>query len=232
MASRRGMALRNETAQGRINVALAVLVAEHDNLPGQPVRTRDPLLNETARLEWIADTLDVLAGLAEPAQGGTDDPNTDQDTGDEDSGAPGATSRVTLDRESLKDRKLDELKALAIDAGADTDEVGKARSKDQVLDLFEARLNGEATVGDPFSREALIEYDREVLNTLAVATGLTDDEIAEAGDDPEALVTLITEHPRFAETIEEVDRLDTTIEALIATLSQGGEDEQPEDGEE
>lgn len=226
MASRRGMALRTEEAQGRINVALAVLVADHDDLPEQPGRTRDPLLDATLRLEWIADTLERLAGVAEPVQDGTEGPNTGQDTGDDASGAPGATSRVELDRTELKERKLDDLKTLAIDAGVPVEQVAPLRSKDAVLDLFEARINGAATVGDPFSREALLETDLEALQVLAIATGIEDDAVEAAEDDSkEALVALIVEHPRFVQTVEEIDHLDTTIGGLIAALT-GDEDEE------
>lgn len=61
MASPVGLAIRNEKAQVRINDALAKLAATQDAaLPDQPIRTRDPLLRETLRLEWTAETLEGL----------------------------------------------------------------------------------------------------------------------------------------------------------------------------
>jgi len=66
MASQRGMTLRNEAANHRIDAALTGLVAESAiALPDHPTPSRDAFLNATQRLEWIADVLETIRD-AEP----------------------------------------------------------------------------------------------------------------------------------------------------------------------
>lgn len=71
MASPVGLAIRNEKAQVRLNDALAKLAGDLGiEVPDQPVRRRDLFLNETFRLEWTADTLELLAGVVSESSGG------------------------------------------------------------------------------------------------------------------------------------------------------------------
>lgn len=60
MASKIGMAARNEMATARIDAALAALDATHD-LPDRPAPSRDAVFAETQRLEWLADVLEAIA---------------------------------------------------------------------------------------------------------------------------------------------------------------------------
>lgn len=65
MASPVGIAIRNEKAQLRINDALALFGELLEvELPENPARSRDPLLREMLRMEWTAETLEVLANAS------------------------------------------------------------------------------------------------------------------------------------------------------------------------
>lgn len=69
MASLIGMAKRNENAQGRINASLATLVTLRGVEIGEyPTVRRDAVLQETLRLEWMADVLEALASTPEPSK--------------------------------------------------------------------------------------------------------------------------------------------------------------------
>lgn len=59
MASRLGMAIRNEQANNRIDAALARLATGKD-MPAVPEPTRDAILRDTLRLEWIAAALESM----------------------------------------------------------------------------------------------------------------------------------------------------------------------------
>lgn len=69
MASKIGMTYRNEAAQARIDATLEGLT-EALTLDVGPVPTnrRDPVLQETLRLEWMADLLEALAAEPEPSK--------------------------------------------------------------------------------------------------------------------------------------------------------------------
>lgn len=60
MASRLGMAIREDQANQRIDAAVAALAGGSD-VPDAPEPTRDPVLRSTLRLEWIADVLEALS---------------------------------------------------------------------------------------------------------------------------------------------------------------------------
>jgi len=61
MASKIGMARRNEAAQARIDAALESIVADAGlALPERPARSRDAVWDETQRLEWQADLLETV----------------------------------------------------------------------------------------------------------------------------------------------------------------------------
>lgn len=72
MASKIGMTYRNEAAQARIDTTLEALSA---GLPldvgSVPTNRRDPVLQETLRLEWMADLLEALAAEPEPSKPAT-----------------------------------------------------------------------------------------------------------------------------------------------------------------
>lgn len=61
MASKLGMNRRQQQAQDRIHAAVAVLAPESAAEATTMPTHRDPLTEETLRLEWIADTLEQLA---------------------------------------------------------------------------------------------------------------------------------------------------------------------------
>lgn len=65
MASTVGMTIRSSKANERIDAALVALAAG-SNAPAKPEKVRDAQYNEVLRLEWLADTLEVLG--AEMAQ--------------------------------------------------------------------------------------------------------------------------------------------------------------------
>ena len=149
MASPVGLAIRNEKAQQRITDSLDLLGAALEvELPVEPARIRDPFLRETLRMEWTAETLEVLASASdgrimplpeqadqvveqpgvEPEQGDADPEDTELDESTE-----GDSPDEILDPDELKKQyKLDELKAMAADRGIDG--VQDARSKDEVIE--------------------------------------------------------------------------------------------------
>lgn len=59
MASVVGMTRRAGEANERIDAALSAMAAGSD-VPAAPAKTRDPLLDNVLRLEWIADTLEAM----------------------------------------------------------------------------------------------------------------------------------------------------------------------------
>lgn len=65
MASRRGMAIRIEQANDRIDAALERLASGQD-VPAAPPAHRDQVLRQTERLEWIADVLDAVEAKPAP----------------------------------------------------------------------------------------------------------------------------------------------------------------------
>lgn len=65
MASRLGMAIRNQQANDRIDDTLALLASGLD-VPDAPQPTRDDVLRATFRLEWIADVLEAIATKPAP----------------------------------------------------------------------------------------------------------------------------------------------------------------------
>lgn len=72
MASKIGMSYRNEAAQARIDATLDGLTARlTTDVPPVPTNRRDPVLQETLRLEWMADLLESLAAEPEPSRTAT-----------------------------------------------------------------------------------------------------------------------------------------------------------------
>lgn len=69
MASKIGMTYRNEAAQARIDATLEGLTKGLTLDVGPvPTNRRDPILQETLRLEWMADLLEVLAAGPDPSK--------------------------------------------------------------------------------------------------------------------------------------------------------------------
>lgn len=69
MASSLGLIFRNETAQARIDTALAAIIADGKlKVPELPAKARDRDENDTLRLEWLADALEAVeASVRKPA---------------------------------------------------------------------------------------------------------------------------------------------------------------------
>lgn len=124
MASRRGMRLRTEAAQRRIDAAVTALAGSHE-LPAAPERHRDAALNEAQRLEWTADVLEALATGAQPAADAPEGETAGADTLD-----------LSTEREALKTWRMDDLRDAAREAGADPELIGAARSKADLIDLI------------------------------------------------------------------------------------------------
>ena len=62
MASRRGMNIRIDAAQHRIDTALATLAGDaRFAIPERPDQTRDANLNAALQAEWTADVLEAIA---------------------------------------------------------------------------------------------------------------------------------------------------------------------------
>lgn len=80
MASSLGLIFRNETAQARVDTALAAIIADGKiNVPDLPSKARDRDENDTLRLEWLADALEAVEASvrkapATKAKAAKDDP--------------------------------------------------------------------------------------------------------------------------------------------------------------
>ena len=125
MASRIGMAIRNEAAENRIGVALEAIAATgHLDLSSPPEATRDEVLNETLRLESVADSLEAVLAAVSLL------PSADR----------GAEPALT-------DLKRDELNAIAAELGIDAPE--KLPNKPAVVEAIEAKQAELAASADP-----------------------------------------------------------------------------------
>lgn len=73
MASKRGMSYRNEGAQSRIDAAVErIAAAGAFEVEPRPVYRRDPIRQETERLERLAGVLEQVVSVLD---GGRNDPN-------------------------------------------------------------------------------------------------------------------------------------------------------------
>jgi hypothetical protein len=114
MASRIGMANRNQAANKRIDAALnAIAESGQFDLPDRPARSRDTVYEETQRLEWVADLVEAIAGNT-----GTDGDNEPEDAEDTGPSLEWTKAQLVEHAESLGIENADRLgsKQVVLDA--------------------------------------------------------------------------------------------------------------------